>query len=300
MWTTRGALVGAIAGCVACATAGVAERCLQIPVSGKTGAVDLEPCRSALVSAPERRDVFARYARLLVLQTRYPELVHWSHKVLARDASRADAAYYLAVALRKLGRCADAVRFYRLYALRQPRDPDPHYAVGMCLEQLGETAAAREAYEKYLAMERRERYAEWKSLAARRIERLSQLRTEVAPASAPAAVAPVAPRAAAPAPKIARRDTSDCRQLLSVVQGDPFATDAYEKLAMCFSAHAQHDELVKHMRTALRDNPAWVRGWLHLARAQAASGQGGSAAVSLRKACQEGVTEACERPASEP
>jgi cytochrome c-type biogenesis protein CcmH/NrfG len=47
------------------------------------------------------------------------------------------------------------------------------------------------------------------------------------------------------------------------------------------------------MRIALRDNPEWARGWLHLGRAQQALGQTAQARVSLAKACAAGVSEAC-------
>ena len=110
----------------------------------------------------------------------------------------------------------------------------------------------------------------------------------VPPAALPPTAAP-APAAAAPTvPK-----TIDCAAASRAVAADPFATSAYEQLAECSARAGRHSEVIARMRTALRDNPDWARGYLHLGRAFRATGDEPQAKSALAKACSAGVAEAC-------
>jgi len=62
----------------------------------------------------------------------------------------------------------------------------------------------------------------------------------------------------------------------------------------------KHRTILKRMRTALRDNPDYARGWLHLGRAYHALGQNVASANALAKACAKGIEEACNRAAATP
>jgi tetratricopeptide (TPR) repeat protein len=285
-----------------CASSGPAQRCLRTPASSKVGDAELAHCQLAFTHHRSRRDLFDRFIRLLLARQRYAEVVHWSHEVLAEDESRTDAAYFLAVGLRKLGRCSDALPFYRLYARQHPRDPDPHFGIGICLESSGKSVEAREAYAAYLKLDQRPAYADWRSKATARLRALggADQPTQQASPSGPAksaAAPPTAATDASAAPSLGGTTTvssaADCKALETLVEGDPFDTKAYEKLALCLASKQRHQEVASQMRTALRDNPDWPRGWLHLGRAQRAMGQKQPATSSLKKACKAGVAEAC-------
>jgi hypothetical protein len=193
-----------------CASSGPAQRCLRTPASSKVGDAELAHCQLAFTHHRSRRDLFDRFIRLLLARQRYAEVVHWSHEVLAEDESRTDAAYFLAVGLRKLGRCSDALPFYRLYARQHPRDPDPHFGIGICLESSGKSVEAREAYAAYLKLDQRPAYADWRSKATARLRALggADQPTQQASPSGPAksAAAPLPQR-----PTLAQRPASAVR-----------------------------------------------------------------------------------------
>jgi cytochrome c-type biogenesis protein CcmH/NrfG len=86
---------------------------------------------------------------------------------------------------------------------------------------------------------------------------------------------------------------ADCSSHERAFGADPFATAAYDQWAECASKAGRHADVSKRMRVALRDNPDWSRGWLHLGRACRALGDATQAKAALTKACAAGVTEAC-------
>jgi cytochrome c-type biogenesis protein CcmH/NrfG len=87
--------------------------------------------------------------------------------------------------------------------------------------------------------------------------------------------------------------SADCSTHEKAIQADPFAVAAYDRFAECELKAGRSGEVVKRMRTALRDNPDWARGWLHLGRAYKALGDAVQAKAALAKACAASVAEAC-------
>ena len=278
--------------------ASVQTKCLQQPPSSKISDQALGVCQEALSETPDRVDVFQQTMLLLTLRGKHDLVVRQCSVVLSRDRSRSDARYYLAVALRRLNRCTEAIEHYRQYAAERPEDPDPHFALGLCHEQVGDVAAAQQAYGQYLAKEHRSTHQIWRGHAQQRSAALakgvvtawpqggSQARLPADRGPAGDVTAPAAAQPAVPTPVPAKPQPVDCRAHQKAVEADPFATQAYERLAACLAAEKDHPKALRFMRIAVRDNPDYPRGWLHMGRAQRALGRQAEAKASLAKACQ--------------
>jgi tetratricopeptide (TPR) repeat protein len=293
-------LICLVIGLTGCSLA--AQKCLETPISSKVSDESVEQCRQALKTDLDRKDVFHRFVGLLRVRNHYNDVVTWSTLVLEHDESRTDALYNLAYGLRKSGRCDDALKKYQAYADKNKDDPDPYYGIGLCQEELGNVQAATEAYTTYVNKEQRKDQQEWVERARARIAALASGgigMTQPAPAPTPAAPgvapAPAAPAPAAPAPSAPPPAPAavDCSAHQQAFKADPFNTDAYDKYAECAAQAGQHDDIIKYMRIALRDNPDFSRGWLHMAKAFRAKGNEPQAKSAFAKACSAGVPEAC-------
>jgi tetratricopeptide (TPR) repeat protein len=297
-------IVLASSGCSTTAT-----QCLQTPISTKVPPQALELCETALQADLDRQDVYQQTIGLLRVRERYKEVAEWSEKILERDAKRTDALYNLAYALRKRGNCKDALKKYKAYAAANTEDADPYYGMGLCHEDLGDREAAVSAYEEYTKREKREAQQIWVTKARERIAalqgtaRLAVLpppapTPKPAPAPAPTPTppaptpAPPTPAPPTPAPKPAVAST-DCSAHEKAIAADPFATAAYDKLVECAARAGRHTEIVRRMRTAIRDNPGYARGYLHLGQAYKALNDQVQAKAAFAKACAAAVSEAC-------
>lgn len=310
----------ALGGCSATAT-----QCLQTPVSSKVPEEALASCEQALGAEPERQDLFHRHVNLLRVRGRYTEIARWSRRVLEQDKKRTDALYNLAFAQRKLGKCDKALKTYLAYAEAAPEDPDPYYGMGLCYLDLKDHESALRVFGAYIAKEKRESQREWVERARVQIAALgSGTPLAAAPATpapatpapatpapatpAPATPAPASPAAPAPAtpapatppapapapaPRPAPAPSADCSVHEKAFRADPFATSAYDQYADCALKAGRAADVVKHIRMALRDNPDWSRGWLHLGRAFKAQGDAVQAKAAFAKACAASVAEAC-------
>ena len=301
-------VMAVFAGCGA-----AANKCLQTPASSKISDESVSVCKAALETDHARQDVFQRYMDILRVRGEHTDVVKWSLKIWKMDKGRTDALYNLAVGLRKVGRCKKAVKAYKLYAKKNASDPDPYFGMALCHEDLGDRAAAVEAYGQYIELEKRKSQQEWVGKARTRIIALRggavapapapAPRTTPAPAPAPKpapapapAPAPKPKVAPAPAPKVAPAPAPvprDCSVHVKAFTANPFDTGAYDKYAVCSLAQGKHAEVIKRIRIALRDNPDYTKGWYRLGLAYKAAGNTTRAAASFKKACAAGVKEAC-------
>jgi len=292
------------------------SQCLQTPASSKVQAQAVQTCEEALKSDLDRQDVYHQYMGLLRVRERYDEMADWSRRIIERDAKRTDAVYNLAYALRKTGNCNDAIKKYKAYADANTEDADPYYGMGLCYEDLGNRGAAVSAYEVYLKKEKRRSQESWMGKARERIAALQGALPLVAanppapvaakqPAPAappPAPVAPPAPAVVTPAPApkppaaappAPAPPSTDCSAHEKAISADPFATAAYDKFVECAMNARRYGDIIQRMRTAIRDNPDYARGYFHLGRAYKATGDQVQAKTALAKACAAGVAEAC-------
>lgn len=176
--------------------------CLQTPPSSKVSGDALAICEKALEDNLDRRDVFARTVQLLQQRARYRDMATWSQRVVNADASRTDARYFLAVGLRKVGQCDEAILAYQAYAERNRDDADPYFGIALCYETKGDSKNALLAYKLYVGKEKRTEKQSWVKRAQDRIAELTggpaaPVVTTTAP-SAPPAIATTAPLAAQP------------------------------------------------------------------------------------------------------
>ena len=324
----RSAIVGltAMALVGGCSTA--TNQCLQTPISSKVQAQAIQTCEEALKSELDRQDVYHQYMGLLRVRERFDEMADWSRRIIARDAKRTDAVYNLAYALRKTGNCNEALKRYKAYADANTEDADPYFGMGLCYEDLGNRGAAVSAYEVYIKKEKRQSQESWTGKARERIALLqgaSTLTPVAARPPTPVAVnpptpvavnpptpvavnpptpvavnppTPVAPPKAPPpppppAPKPTPPPSTDCSVHEKAISADPFATAAYDKFAECAMNARRYSDIIQRMRTAIRDNPDYTRGYFHLGRAYKATGDQVQAKAALGKACAAGVAEAC-------
>lgn len=68
------------------------------------------------------------------------------------------------------------------------------------------------------------------------------------------------------------------------VRADPFDTAGHDRLARCEWKAGRYLEMANHARTAIRDNPGYVRGYLNLSQAERALGNVPAAEAAARKA----------------
>ena len=304
-----------------------ARVCLQTPVTSKVSTGALETCEQALRADLNRRDVFHRLVNLLRVRGRHDVIVQWSGRVLAHDDGRTDALYHLAYGLRKIGDVESALRKYKEYANKNRDDPDPYFGMALCHQALGNAENAIDAFQLYLEKERRRTQRPWVDLARARIAALKgepagahpavpgvlqdvsgELKPPASAAPSTAALAPTVgvhpgPASAAPpipsAPPVAAAapvpsaGSSDCAVHERAFKADPFNTDAYDRFGDCALAAGRHDDVLRAMRIATRDNPEFVRGLLHMGRALKAKGMPDRARGYLSKACNSGVPAAC-------
>mgnify|MGYP001544554668 CR=1 FL=1 len=287
---------------------GCASVCLQTPVSDKVSNDAVGRCAEEAKTSLARRDIFDRYVRLRWVRGEYEEIVKLAREVLERDGDRTDARFYLAVGLRKLGRCDEALTHYRRYADRRPSDADPHFGMALCYEGQNRRNDAVAAYQAYLKKEKRPDKVAWRNKASARLAALgSGAALAIAPRR-PTAKAPVAAKApvvakprpkapvAKPAVAVAKpAPKADCSAHDAAIKKDPFDTKAYDAFARCSLARKDHAAVLRRMRIAIRDNPEWAKGWLHLGTAYQAAGKSAQAKSAFAKACSAGVPGSCGR-----
>lgn len=300
--------------------AGCASTCLRTPVSTKVSNEIVETCRSEAEDSLDRRDIFDRYVRILWARGEYAKVVALSRKVLSQHAERTDARFYLAVGLRKLDRCGEALPHYRRYAKRRSNDADPYFGIGLCQEKLGDTARALAAYRAYLAREKRPDRQAWRRRAEERIAalggsglamvgyrrapavatlrrtpRTARRSTPIARRAPIARRTPVARAVPAPRPKPVARPAipASCAAHEAAIKKNPFDTAAYQRFAVCSRKRSEHAAAIKRLRVGVRDNPEWAEGWLHLGLSYKATGQSARAKRAFARACKGKATAAC-------
>lgn len=287
-------------------------------MSSKVSPGAVATCQDALESNLERRDLFQRYVELQRVRGQFSAIEAASRKVLEEDDSRADARYYLAFGLRKQGKYKLAIAEYQRYQTQNPEDPDVLYGMALCREARGEVQTAIGLYQQYVNRERRAEQKQWVDKAAEKVLRLAERRTPpvarpiartptpARPRLVPATSRPVSPTktvVAAPTPSQTTSQTtgtapatsaSDCSVHEAAIKSNPFAISAYEAFVRCAQSKGLHAEIITKMRIAVRDNPEYARGFLHLGLAHRALGQSEPAAAALGEACKGGVAEACQ------
>jgi tetratricopeptide (TPR) repeat protein len=83
----------------------------------------------------------------------YAEALSNAEKLLVMDPERAEAYNLKGIALRRMGRPADAVPAYEEAIERRPGNAQIHYNLAIALEKLNETEAAAASYERALDLQ---------------------------------------------------------------------------------------------------------------------------------------------------
>ncbi len=93
-----------------------------------------EVCRQGLRKAPQAGCLHRQHARLLVNSGASPEALEALAEAARLTPTQCDTQYYLAVALRQMGRLEEARRALRRAMELRPDDPKLYYALGMCCQ----------------------------------------------------------------------------------------------------------------------------------------------------------------------
>ncbi len=97
----------------------------------------------------------------------------------------------------------------------------------------------------------------------------------------------------APEPAPPAEEPKDCTEFDKAIKKDPFDTSAYESYARCYLAKKQFKQVIKKLKTGVRDNPGFHRGWFYLGEGYSGAGDDDQAKFAYSRACKKGVTEAC-------
>jgi tetratricopeptide (TPR) repeat protein len=262
--------------------------------AGASAQPDKKPRASGQAARP-KQELFPQQMELALAQGKYKEVIAQSRRALRAGSSRADAHYYLALGLHRSGKLDDALAAYQEAIQADANAPDPHVGLALCYEAIGKQQEALAAYRAYLERERREQQRIWNAAIKAVGKRVKYLGGELPPEYATLGRPSASKPAPAPGATAAKPQTpaGGCAAHAKAVKANPFDTAAYDRLVPCLHKAGRQQEIVARMRTALRDNPDYARGWLHLGQAQQALKQTSAARASFAKACELGVAEAC-------
>lgn len=111
-------------------------------------------------------------ATTLFALKRYGEAIR-VFRIAIRDNPSYDLGWYnLAYALRKARRYAEAIQAYRKFADKHPRDPDPHYGLGLTYQAKGDKAQAIASFNAYIKLEGRPTQVKWIARASKVVRSL--------------------------------------------------------------------------------------------------------------------------------
>ena len=162
--------------------------------------------------------------------------------------------YLLASSQRRSGNCDRAVAAYRRYAELRPSHPDPHFGMGLCLETIGDRAAALAAFKRYADTDTR---VEWAEFVGQAREHIAKLEGE--------------------------QPTQTATDASAEKGGGPAAPGkAHEKAAQLIASR-NYPEAATDLRAGLKDAPADAAGWYKLAFALREANQPEEAAKAYRR-----------------
>jgi hypothetical protein len=137
---------------------------------------------AAVAIDPGETDAHFQLGRIALAQKRFADALACFETVLAQDEkhSQSEIRRELGAVYIALGRPEDARRELAIYVQRRPYDPQGLYYYGRALEELGDPAAAREAYAQAVEAARtapryrRRVAAEWSRLAQRQAKGMAE------------------------------------------------------------------------------------------------------------------------------
>ena len=235
--------------------------------------------QQALAADAEHLPAYDGLATALISEDRLGDLTARLEPVVARHPDYAGGWYNLAYAFRKQQLHEKAKAAYQTYLRLRPGDPDPYYGLGHTLKALGDAAGAVATFKRYVTLETRSTEKKWVEKARREIAELEGTlkKGEDAPSLLALADAEAkAGRCEAATPLYQR-----------ALELDPSRTGAAEALAACQTALGRHTQAAETLRSAVRDEPTFLRGWLLLARALVQAGRAAEGELAYRRYLRE-------------
>ena len=184
--------------------------------------------------------------------------------------------YVLASASRRAGQCDRAVAAYRRYAVLRPAEADPHFGIGLCLQQVGDREGAMAAFRRYVAADTRVASRAFVEIARKNLTALET-------------ASPVAPAKPSPAVVEARHLHDQGRadealvRLQAAVAADPKSVDARAELGHGLVSARRTREAIAPLQAAVKLAPASATAWYDLAFALREDGQTAAAVDAYRR-----------------
>jgi tetratricopeptide (TPR) repeat protein len=132
----------------------------------------LERYEGAIKQDPDYLPAYDGAASLWLRRGDYEKVITNLERVTLRHADYAFGWYTLAYAYRKTERHDLAVMCYETYSALRPRDADPYFGLGMSEKAQGNDTEASLAFQRYLALERRQDRAGFIDRARSELEKM--------------------------------------------------------------------------------------------------------------------------------
>lgn len=187
--------------------------------------------------------------------------------------------YLLASTSRRAGDCDRAVAAYRRYLELRPREPDPLFGIGLCLESIGDLEGAIASLRRYAELATRTDAAEFVEQARKRIAALERLRPRAAQDVATDGGA--AASAGSGAGGAAGGSGTPAVGAAQALPTDPATTHA--SIGAQLITEHKFNEAVEELRNAVKISPAGADAWYKLAFALRQASQPGEAVKAYRR-----------------
>lgn len=209
--------------------------------------------------------------------------------------------YVLASASRRAAHHDRAIAAYRRYSELRPAEPDPYFGQGLCLQAIGDRAAATLAFQHYIASDTRSASREYIEAARKHLLDLQQAEPRPktggsaggvggAVDAGPAGGAVGAAAAASGSPLYEARQLRDhgkkpeaIARYRAAIAADSNAPDAHLELGALLVATRNHKDAAVELRTAVRLAPMEASAWYNLGFALRETGQAAEAVDAYQR-----------------
>lgn len=184
--------------------------------------------------------------------------------------------YGLASASRRAGQCDRAVAAYRRYGELRPAEADPHFGIGLCLQQVGDREGAITAFRRYVAADTRAASRPFVEVARKNLAALEADRPAAAPTPSPAL-------AEARKLRDQGRGEDALGRLQAAIAANPKSVEAHTELGHGLVAGRRTRDAIAPLQTAVKLAPATATAWYDLAFALREDGQTAAAVDAYRR-----------------
>ena len=193
--------------------------------------------------------------------------------------------YLLASSQRKAGDCDRAISAYRRYLELRPGEAEPHYGIGLCLDNVGDRAGALASFRRYIELEKKAGTGSGAQPGAQSFVEDAQKRAEVLDRDLAAAAQKSEHPAPEPPVLIEARRLRTAGHAADAIQvyrtwlasnpkdTSPMAARVHAELGAALIVTRDLPAAVEALHTAVRLDPTHAPSWYNLGFALRLSGQ---------------------------